>query len=113
MLNIGGRLKKERKRLGLNQADLAALAATSKTSQFNYEKGDRSPDAEYLVAAAGHGVDVLYVVTGARTLQAASGLNDQETQLLEAFRNMPKQQDAVSRLPYPAQAVTPPLTEKL
>lgn len=91
-MKIGERLKEERKRLGLNQADFAALLGASKTSQFNYEKGDRSPDAIFLAAAAEQGVDVLYVVTGVRAEQAAFGLDDHEAELLNAFRNMPKQQ---------------------
>ncbi|MGE8065565.1 helix-turn-helix domain-containing protein [Pseudomonas sp. NPDC089569] len=65
-MNIGERLKEERVRLGFNQADFAAFAGVAKTSQFNYEKGDRSPDAAYLAAVAEKGVDVLYVVTGER-----------------------------------------------
>lgn len=92
MLNIGERLKEERVRLGYNQADFAAIAGVAKTSQFNYEKGERSPDAAYLAAVAEKGVDVLYVVTGVRVEQAAAGLDNHEAQLLEAFRNMPKQQ---------------------
>lgn len=89
MLNIGERLKEERARLGHNQADFAALAGVSKTTQFNYEKGERSPDAEYLAAAAVQGVDVLYVVTSERTPQAADRLTAEETTLLKHYRELP------------------------
>ena len=61
MLNFSERLREERVRLGFNQADFAALGGVAKTSQFNYEKGERSPDAAYLVAIGAIGVDVLYV----------------------------------------------------
>jgi len=65
-VEIGERLKLERQRLGLAQADFGTKAGVSKTSQFNYEAGERSPDAEYLRNAAELGVDITYVVTGQR-----------------------------------------------
>lgn len=63
---LGERLKLERQRLGLNQADFGAKVGVSKTSQFNYEAGGRSPDATYLQQASELGVDVHYVITGQR-----------------------------------------------
>lgn len=65
-VGLGERLKLERQRLGLNQADFGAKVGVSKTSQFNYEAGDRSPDTAYLQQAFELGVDVHYVVTGQR-----------------------------------------------
>lgn len=88
MLNIGERLKEERVRLGYNQADFAAIAGVAKTSQFNYEKGDRSPDATYLAAVAEKGVDVLYVVTGERRPEISSSLAADEARLVERYRFM-------------------------
>jgi len=35
-------------------------------TQLLYEKGERKPDIDYLVAVACAGVDVLYVITGKR-----------------------------------------------
>lgn len=89
MLNIGERLKEERVRLGYNQADFAAIAGVAKTSQFNYEKGERSPDAAYLAAVAEKGVDVLYVVTGERKPQPADSLTAAEAELLNHYRELP------------------------
>jgi transcriptional regulator with XRE-family HTH domain len=66
-VGIGDRLKLERQRIGLGQAEFGAKAGVSKTSQFNYESGERMPDAAYLAAAYTMGVDVLYVVTGQRS----------------------------------------------
>jgi len=66
MVSIGDRLKQERRALGLNQAEIAALASQVPKSQQRYEAGTRSPDAEYLSIVARHGVDVLYVLTGTR-----------------------------------------------
>lgn len=94
MLNIGERLKEERVRLGYNQADFAAIAGVAKTSQFNYEKGERSPDAAYLAAVAEKGVDVLYVVTGERKPQPADSLTAAEAELLNHYRELPQADQA-------------------
>lgn len=87
-MGIGDRLKEERERLGLNQTDFAALAGASKNTQYNYEKGERSPDANYLAAAASQGVDVLYVVTGERKPQALNDVSPEEAKLVERYRRM-------------------------
>lgn len=63
---IGERLRAERQRLGYVQADFGAAVGVSKTTQFNYEAGDRTPDARYLRKAAALGLDLLHVVTGNR-----------------------------------------------
>ena len=89
MLNIGERLKEERVRLGLNQGDFAVMAKVSKTTQFNYEKGERSPDAEYLASVASAGADVLYIVTGRRQPATADSLTAEEAAVLAHFRVLP------------------------
>lgn len=88
MLNIGDRLREERVRLGFNQADFAAIAGVAKTTQFNYEKGERSPDADYLAAVGERGVDVLYVVSGRRIPVASDAISEAELELLESFRQL-------------------------
>lgn len=88
MLNFSERLREERVRLGFNQADFAALGGVAKTSQFNYEKGERSPDAAYLVAIGAIGVDVLYVLTGTRIPTAADALSKDEDVLLANYRQL-------------------------
>lgn len=65
-VGIGERLRAERQRLGYVQADFGAAVGVSKTTQFNYEAGDRMPDARYLRKAAALGLDLLHVLTGAR-----------------------------------------------
>ncbi|MBC2660011.1 helix-turn-helix transcriptional regulator [Pseudomonas sp. MSSRFD41] len=87
-MKIGERLKEERARLGFNQAEFAAFAGVAKTSQFNYEKGERSPDAAYLAAVAEKGVDILYVVTGERRPVPADSVLADEMHLLEFYREM-------------------------
>jgi len=66
-LNIGTRLREERERLGLSQEALGVIGGVRKLAQFNYEKGDRQPDAAYLAAVAAAGADVLYILTGRRS----------------------------------------------
>jgi len=63
---IGERLKEERERLGLTQTEFAALGGAGRKTQFNYESGERTPDAAYLAAIAEAGADVLYILTGQR-----------------------------------------------
>ncbi|RQQ73117.1 XRE family transcriptional regulator [Burkholderia stagnalis] len=85
MENFGERLKAERKRLGLKQAELADRAGTTNVAQSRYESGDRSPDWEYLSAVARAGVDVLYVLTGKRNTSELSG--DEEV-LVAGYRSL-------------------------
>ena len=79
------RLKEERKRLGLNQDDFAALGGVKKGAQFNYENGSRAPDSDYLTAVAAAGVDVFYLLTGER---AADSLTVDESELLTGYRQL-------------------------
>lgn len=72
--------------MGFNQADFAAFAGVAKTSQFNYEKGDRSPDAAYLAAVAEKGVDVLYVVTGERKPLPSTSLSREVSEFFEVYQ---------------------------
>ncbi|MFJ7788929.1 helix-turn-helix domain-containing protein [Pseudomonas sp. NPDC096925] len=94
-MNIGERLREERVRLGYNQADFAAIAGVAKTSQFNYEKGERSPDAAYLAAVAEKGVDVLYVVTGARSPQSTDSITAEEAGFVRLLRTMDESDRAI------------------
>lgn len=99
MLNIGERLREERVRLGFNQTDFAAIAGVAKTSQFNYEKGDRSPDAVYLAAVAEQGVDILYVIIGQRMPVAEPTLSAEEVEMVEQVRALDDEdKGAVKRL---------------
>lgn len=66
MKEIGTRLRAERKRLGLSQQALGAIGGVAANAQGKYESGERLPKADYLVAIADGGVDVLYVLTNRR-----------------------------------------------
>ena len=85
MSNFSDRLKEERKRLGLNQDDFAALGGVKKGAQFNYENGSRAPDSDYLAAIAAAGVDTQYLLLGIPSIE---GLTDDEGELLAAYRHL-------------------------
>jgi len=83
MSGIGPRLKAERKRLALSAEKFGGACGVAENAQYNYEKGVRSPDAEYLARAVLAGVDVLYVLTGQRSTALLSA---EQQQLLDAFQ---------------------------
>lgn len=98
-MGIGDRLKEERERLGFNQTEFAAKAGASKNSQYNYEKGERSPDASYLAAVAEQGVDVLYVITGQHSSVDESSLSDDDLEIVLHVRALgDEDKGAVMRL---------------
>lgn len=102
MTTIGGRLREERERLGVNQTDFASHGGVGRKSQFNYEDGGRMPDAAYLAAIAELGADVLYIVTGERSAHA---LLDNERLMLERYRACPPTlRDAALRVLEPKNA---------
>lgn len=82
-VSIGGRLAEERKRKGCNQAAFAAIGGVSVKTQVLYEKAERVPDANYLAAIAGAGVDVLYVLTG---VPSSASLAAEEAAILAGYR---------------------------
>ena len=61
---IGGRLRQERERLGLNQQELALVGGVTRKTQYSYEAGVRQPDTAYLARVAARGVDIAWVVKG-------------------------------------------------
>lgn len=73
-------------RIGLSQAEFAALGGLGKQAQLNYESDARSPDANYLAALSKVGVDVLYVVTGKRAQEGP--MPEDEAELLDGFRQL-------------------------
>jgi transcriptional regulator with XRE-family HTH domain len=82
-MNISERLKEERKKLNLNQIEMAGIGNVSKHSQGDYEKGKSYPNAQYLEGIASVGADVQYIITGIRSTTA---LLADEQLLLERYR---------------------------
>jgi transcriptional regulator with XRE-family HTH domain len=70
-MDIHTRLREERERLGLLQKDVASLVGMTPRAQLMYESGERHPDSLYLATIAEAGFDILYILTGDRTAQAA------------------------------------------
>lgn len=66
MKEITDRLREERVRLGLTQQAPANAGGVLVNAQGTYERGARVPNVIYLAKVAKVGVDVLYVITGAR-----------------------------------------------
>lgn len=98
-LTIGDRLRAERLRLGYNQSDFANIGGVSKNTLLGYEKeGGASPPADYLAAIAKAGADVMFIITGTRSLAAAEGLAPEEVELLDEFSRLnPEDQTAIRR----------------
>ncbi|CAB5595776.1 transcriptional regulator, y4mF family [Pseudomonas putida] len=92
---IGERLREERERFGWNQEQLGQLGGVNRNSQGKYEKGERTPDATYLSAIAAAGVDVLYVVTGARTPAPLDSFTAEETAFVQLLRSMDESDRAI------------------
>lgn len=72
---LGARLAEERNRFGLSQIEFGIACGIGKTAQYQYERGQRSPDTDYLGAAEALGVDIHYVLTGARQVSVRAVLS--------------------------------------
>lgn len=74
-LALAKRLAEERKRVGKTQAQFCSACGIGKTTQYQYERGERSPNTDYLEAAEALGVDVLYILTGSRQVSVRAVLS--------------------------------------
>lgn len=86
-MSFGERLAEERKRLGLRQADFAALVGTDVPKQSLYETGRRELRADYLARLADARVDIIYVLTGQRA--EGEWLDGGASALLDAYFALP------------------------
>ena len=86
-MSFGGRLAEERKRLGLKQAEFAALVGTDVPKQSLYENDRRELRADYLARLADAKVDVVYVLTGQRS--EGGWLSQSASDLLSAYLCLP------------------------
>ncbi|KGH31340.1 XRE family transcriptional regulator [Comamonas testosteroni] len=84
---MGARLRDERLRLELSQLAMAEACAVSRNTQSAWEKGDQTPNGAAFLAMTELGVDVLFVITGAKTNESESTLAPVERELLKAWRN--------------------------
>ncbi len=96
---IGARLQSERKRLNLNQDQLASIVGVSKRALASYESGSREAGSLLLNLAASAGVDVLYVVTGQRLPVGEKTLAPEELEMVQHVRALGSEdKSAVARL---------------
>ena len=64
------RLKSERLKLGINQAQAADLCGVSREIWGKYERGNAVPGGEVLFSFAAAGADIQYILTGTRSEKA-------------------------------------------
>lgn len=69
-MSVGERLKTERLRLGYTQKEFGELGGVKLNSQAKYERGETSPNTNYLENIGREGADVFYILTGERTQEA-------------------------------------------
>ena len=86
-MSFGTRLAEERRRLGLKQAEFAALVATTAPKQSLYENDKRELRAPHFARLAEAGVDIVYVLTGRRSAGGAVGQGASD--LLTAYLAVP------------------------
>jgi len=86
-MSFGERLAEERKRLGLKQAEFAALVGTDVPKQSLYENDRRELRADYLARLAGARCDILYIVTGRRG--DGDWLGAEPSEMLSDYFNLP------------------------
>lgn len=63
---FGERLKEERKRLGLTQAEMADIGGIGRIAQVQYEAEATAPTTRYLSAIGAAGVNLGYLVLGVK-----------------------------------------------
>ncbi|MBA0180354.1 MULTISPECIES: helix-turn-helix domain-containing protein [Pectobacterium] len=81
------RLKSERKRLSLNQADVAELCGVSRETWGKYERGSMVPGGDVLLSFAMAGANIQFVLTGEESGGVA--LSRDEIELVKSFRAAP------------------------
>ncbi|HGB3291809.1 TPA: helix-turn-helix domain-containing protein [Salmonella enterica subsp. enterica serovar 40:-:1,5] len=80
------RIKFERTRLSLTQAQAAMICGVSREMWGKYERGQAVPGGEVLFSFAEAGADIQYILLGEVRLTA----NQEEKNLLENYRAMDK-----------------------
>lgn len=68
---------------GMTQRDFAELMGVAVSAQRNYEKGLNKPNTAYLTRLYEAGFDVVYLLTGERSV---ARLSQAESELLVAWR---------------------------
>jgi transcriptional regulator with XRE-family HTH domain len=80
------RIRSERKRLGLNQSEMANHAGVELATQSRYELGKQRPKLDYLAAIATLGIDTQFILTGRHS--GGDALSDDEGALVRGARKL-------------------------
>lgn len=83
-LHFANRLKEERKKLGLTQAEMAEKCGVSREMWGSYERGVYMPRSETLLSFSQAGINVDYVMGSSES--PSDGLSPEERELLAMFR---------------------------
>ncbi len=78
---FGNRLREERNRLGLTQAELGQVAGIQRLAQSQYEAETRVPNIRYLSEIGAAGVDLHYILFGKS--KAGNPLSETEIRSVE------------------------------
>lgn len=105
--DIAIRLIEERGRIGYSQADFAQKTGISREGLRLYEAGQRSINGEFLAAAARYGLDVQYVLTGARSMNVGEAEKKAEMPTISVGGNA-----NIVQFPQPGSNVTQITTQK-
>jgi transcriptional regulator with XRE-family HTH domain len=87
------RLRQERVRLGLTQAEMGLIGGVKTPTQSMYERSASSPTWDYLDAIAQAGVDVSYVLFGKKSSMHQTLDENIVRAALQALRNVSKELD--------------------
>lgn len=90
-------MREERRRLGLTQDQLAGIAGVTRRAQTRYETDANSASSTYFSTIAETGIDVLYVLTGKRSVPVQSTLTNEELALLDNYRHSSREDQAALR----------------
>lgn len=80
-VEIGERLRTERRRLGLSQDAFAEAGGIRRTTLYQYERGDRRPSLDFLIKCITVGLDLSYMMFGQRDLRLGAEIKLEEAEL--------------------------------
>jgi len=69
-------------------ARFGVIGGVAENAQGHYERGERLPKSDYLMAIRRKGVDVLYVLSGERSHMSADDLTVEETEVVNQYRTL-------------------------
>lgn len=92
LVEIGQRLREERKRKGWTVGAFAEKSGAALNSIRNYEAGTHSAKLELLLIFQAIGIDIGYVLTGRRS---GTVTGEQEHQLLDRFVRLPPAEKSI------------------